>query len=136
MLVMLANVRDHRHRTAGATDAGEERSKHLACQRVGVRWIALFALLDFWQRRKWPLAVHQGVGKALSKCLLDLDFWPLLIIAEKPDHGVLIGITFLNCNGIRVIVTPPQLENELPVPTGTIRENKQMEDVTTLGEEG
>jgi hypothetical protein len=76
------------------------------------------------------------VGKALSKCLLDLDFWPLLIIAEKPDHGVLIGITFLNCNGIRVIVTPPQLENELPVPTGTIRENKQMEDVTTLGEEG
>ena len=76
------------------------------------------------------------MGKALSKCLLDLDFWPLLIIAEKPDHGVLIGITFLNCNGIRVIVTPPQLENELSVLTRAIWQNEEMEDVTTLGEEG
>jgi len=39
-----ANVRDHRHRTAGATSAGSAATKHSACQRVGVRWIALLAI--------------------------------------------------------------------------------------------
>ena len=33
----MPNVRDHRHRTAGATSAGSEATKHSACQRVGVR---------------------------------------------------------------------------------------------------
>ena len=46
----LPNVRDHRHRTAGATSAGSEATKHSACQRVGVRWIAwstYFLLISF-----------------------------------------------------------------------------------------
>jgi len=34
------NVRDHRHRTAGGTSAGSVATKHSACQRAGVRWIA------------------------------------------------------------------------------------------------
>ena len=42
--ILLPNVRDHRHRTAGAPSAGSVATKHSACQRVGVRWIALFDL--------------------------------------------------------------------------------------------
>jgi len=43
-LSFMPNVRDHRHRTAGATSAGSVATKHSACQRVGVRWIAWFDL--------------------------------------------------------------------------------------------
>ena len=42
--ILLPNVRDHRHRTAGAPSAGSVATKHSACQRVGVRWIALFGI--------------------------------------------------------------------------------------------
>jgi len=45
-----ANVRDHRHRTAGATSAGSGATEHSACQRVGVRWIALFGLYNSFTR--------------------------------------------------------------------------------------
>ena len=43
-IIELPNVRDHRHRTAGATSAGSGATKHSACQRVGLRWIAWFDL--------------------------------------------------------------------------------------------
>ena len=102
---------------------------------MGVKCIVPFALLDLWQGGKRTIAVHQSVGKALSKCLLDLNLWSLLIILEKPDHGFLIGVTFLNRDGIRVVVTTPQLKYQLPVLTRTIWQNEEMEDVTTLGEE-
>ena len=40
IFICFPNVRDHRHRTAGATSAGSVATKHSACQRGGVRWIA------------------------------------------------------------------------------------------------
>jgi len=42
MFFYLPSVRDHRHRTAGATSAGSIATKHSASQRVGVRLISLF----------------------------------------------------------------------------------------------
>ena len=50
--ISLPNVRSHRHRTAGATDAGSVATKHLARQRVGVRWTASLALFVFWKTGK------------------------------------------------------------------------------------
>ena len=47
VFIFLPIVRDHRHRTAGATSAGSVATKHSACQRVCVRWIALLDLFFF-----------------------------------------------------------------------------------------
>ena len=60
----MANVPSHRHRTAGATDAGSEATKHPACQRVGVRWTGLFAFIissrdDLKQSYPTPCELNQ-----------------------------------------------------------------------------
>ena len=76
--IFSANVRSHRHRTAGATDAGSEATKHPACQRVGVRWTAWFDLFVFYCGDKLYYNLVRdlsAVGKADVKMVLIVIGW-------------------------------------------------------------